>query len=227
MEIIGPGVLGTRSAVIRLRRRGSELEFVVFPMLHVASPVFYAEVTRRLGSCAVVVVEGVGRSIRTWALTMTYRIIPANRRSGLVRQRLDYAALGVTVIRPDVTGKEFGSSWRTLPLWYRALVWCTLPPFVVAQFFGGRRRLLAPDVAVNDDDLPASDIEARVEKVFGDERDARLLAALTELHETRSAERIDVAVVYGAKHVPDLVHQLADTLGYRPSSAEWITAVEW
>jgi hypothetical protein len=38
-------------------------------------------------------------------------------------------------------------------------------------------------------------------KVFG-ERDARLLAALTELYETGSAERIDVAVVYGAKHAP-------------------------
>jgi hypothetical protein len=27
--------------------------------------------------------------------------------------------------------------------------------------------------------------------------------------------------------VPDLVHRLATTLGYRPRDAEWITAVNW
>jgi hypothetical protein len=56
-QIIDTGVLGTRSAV--LRRRGSELNFLIFPMMHVATPAFYAEVTRLLGGCAVVVVEGV------------------------------------------------------------------------------------------------------------------------------------------------------------------------
>lgn len=228
MEIIDTGVLGTRSAVIRLRRPGSELAFVLFPMLHVASPVFYAEVTRRLAECAVAVAEGVGgRSVLGWALTMTYRVIPANRRSGLVLQCIDYRALDVEVIRPDVSADELVRSWRTLPLWFRALVWCALPFVVIAQFFGGRKRLLAPEVVVNDGDLPISDLEERFLAAFCDERGARLLAVLSELHESRSAERIDVAVVYGAQHVPDLVHQLAATLGYRPCSADWITAVEW
>jgi hypothetical protein len=228
MQIIDTSALGTRSAVLRLKRRGTELNFLIFPMIHVASPAFYAEVTQQLGRCGVVVVEGVsGRSALSWALTMTYRIIPANRRSGLVQQCIDYAALGVPVVRPDVTVEEFGRSWRTLPLWLRLSIWCMLPVVTVAQLFGGRKRLLAPDIALNDDDLPESVAEERFAAVLGGERDDRLYAALVELHETRSGERIDVAVVYGAKHVPDLVHRLATTLGYRPRTADWITVVEW
>jgi hypothetical protein len=228
MQIIDTGALGTRSAVLRLRRRGSQLNFVVFPMIHVAAPGFYAEVQRRLAGCAVVVAEGVsGRSAVGWAITLTYRVIPANRRSGLVRQHIDYDALGVPVVRPDVTAGEFTRSWRTLPLWYRVLIWCMLPALVLMQLFGGRKRLLAPNTRVDDDDLPEGEMDDRLDKVFGGERDDRLFAALAELHETRSTERIDVGIVYGAGHVGDLVHRLAATLGYRPGDAEWITVVDW
>lgn len=196
-------------------------------MLHVATPAFYAEVTRRLGECAVVVAEGIsGRSVLTSAFTMSYRIIPANRRSGLVVQKIDYAALGVPVIRPDLTGKEFARSWRTLPLLHRVAMWCLLPFVVVAQFFGGRKRLLSPNIAINDDVL-GSDADDQWDQVLGGERDERVLLALAELHETRSTERIDVAVVYGAGHVPELARRLAETLDYRPRSADWITVVDW
>jgi hypothetical protein len=227
MEIVDTGAMGTRSAVLRLRRRGSELHFLVFPMLHVASPEFYAEVERRLRGCAAVVVEGVsGRSVVVSALTLSYRVIPANRRSGLVKQNIDYRGLGVPVICPDVTGAEFTRSWRTLPLHLRLAVWGVLPLVVLAQLVGGRKRLLGPSVRV-DDDVPDIAPDERFDAVFGGERDDRLLAALVELHETRSDERIDVGVVYGAQHVPDLVHRLAATLGYRPRFAEWITAVDY
>jgi hypothetical protein len=57
------------------------------------------------------------------------------------------------------------------------------------------------------------------------DRDERLLAALSELVRTRSSERIDVAVVYGARHVPAIVRGLADRHGYRPRTAEWLTVL--
>lgn len=228
MQIIETGLMGTRSAVIRLRKRESQLNFLIFPMLHIASPRFYKEVRRRLGECEVVVAEGVtGPTLIGSALTLTYRIVPANRRSGLVEQDIDYRALGVEVINPDVSGAEFDRSWRALPLWLRASMWCVLPFVAVGQFVGGRKRLLAPDVAVEDHDLPDDEVSERLDAVLGGERDERLFAALAALHETRCHERIDVAIVYGALHVPDLVHRMAATLGYRPTSAEWITAVDW
>jgi hypothetical protein len=228
MQILDTGVMGTRSAVLRLTRRGSDLTFVVFPMIHVASPGFYAEVQRRLAGCAVVVMEGVsGRSAIGSAITASYRVIPANRKSGLVEQDFDLDALDAEIINPDVTGEEFDESWRKLPLGVRVMMWCAIPVVTVMQLFGGRKRLLAPDVALDDDELPESEMEEQLDGVFIDERNDRLLAALFDLHETRGHERIDVAVVYGAGHVPDLVHRLAQTLGYRPRTAEWITAVDW
>lgn len=228
MQIIDTGVMGTRSAILRLTRKGSRLNFLVFPMIHVASPRFYKEVRRRLGDCEVVVAEGVsGPTVIGSALTLTYRLIPANRRSGLVEQDIDYYALGVEVINPDVTGEEFDRSWRALPLWLRVLMWCVIPVVTVAQLVGGRKRLLAPDVALDDNDLPDDDVSEQLASVLGGERDERLFEALAKLHESRGHERIDIAIVYGAAHVPTLVHRLAATLGYRPSTADWITVVDW
>jgi hypothetical protein len=172
--------------------------------------------------------EGVsGRSAIGSAISASYRVIPANRKSGLVEQDFDLDALDAEIINPDVTGAEFDVSWRKLPLGVRVLMWCAIPVVTVMQLFGGRKRLLAPDVALDDDELPESEMEEQLDGVFIDERNDRLLAALLDLHKTRGHERIDVAIVYGAGHVPDLVHRLAQTLGYRPRTAEWITAVDW
>lgn len=227
MQIVDTGVLGTRSAVLRLQRKGAALNFLVFPMIHVASPRFYADVTTRLRECDLLVVEGVsGRSVLSLALTATYRVIPKNRRSGVVVDNIRYRELGVPLINPDVSVDELATDWRTLPLRLRLMVWCLLPVVIVGQLFGGRRRLLAPSVVVNDDDLPEYDAEEQFLSVLTDERDRRLIAALCELHATHSGERIDVAVVYGAGHVGAVVHALAATLDYRPRSAEWLTVLE-
>jgi hypothetical protein len=57
------------------------------------------------------------------------------------------------------------------------------------------------------------------------ERDARLLAALTAVHELRSAEDVTVAVVYGAAHMRAALRGLGDRLGYRVRAVEWLTVV--
>ncbi|MFC0504777.1 hypothetical protein [Micromonospora costi] len=233
MQIIEHSIIGTRSAIVRLRRPGSHLQIVLFPMLHVASPQFYTAVAERLRQCDVLVVEGVsGRSVLGWAITVTYRVMPANKRSGLVADTIAYRSLGVELINPDVTTAEFARGWRSMPLRHRALMWCAIPVVAVVQFFGGTRRLLSPEVELNDlpsarDEMYAdSEFAEHFARTFGGERDERVLAALAELIRTRSAERIDVAVVYGAGHVPAIVRGLADRHGYRPRTAEWITVLE-
>lgn len=60
MQIIEVTDLAVRSAIIRLRRRETPLQFVLYPMIHVARPAFYAAVTARLKRADVVVAEGVG-----------------------------------------------------------------------------------------------------------------------------------------------------------------------
>ncbi|WP_326559940.1 hypothetical protein [Micromonospora sp. NBC_01796] len=234
MQIIEHSVIGTRSAVLRLRRHDAQLQFVLFPMLHVANPQFYVAVADRLRACDLLVVEGVsgGPSVLASAITLTYRVMPANKRSGLVVDNIPYGSLGVELINPDVTTKEFARSWRAMPLHYRLMVWCLIPFMTVAHFFGGTRRLLSPEIELSD--LPSgraelySDHEGtdHLERTLGGERDERLLAALAELVRTRSAERIDVAVVYGAAHMPAIVRGLSERHGYRPRTGEWLTVIE-
>ncbi|MET7833836.1 hypothetical protein ABZS44_13580 [Micromonospora sediminicola] len=233
MQIIEHSVIGTRSAVLRLRRPGSQLQFLVFPMLHVASPGFYAAVTQRLRGCDLLVVEGIGgRSALGSALTLTYRAMPANRRSGLVTDPIPYASLGVEVLNPDVTAAEFAQGWRAMPLRYRLQMWLMIPVVTVIQFFGGTRRLLSPEIEMSDLPSPTDERYAdhefteHAERAFGGARDERLLAALSELIRSRSEERIDVAIVYGAGHVPAIVRGLFELHGYRPRAAEWLTVLE-
>lgn len=232
MQIIEHSVVGTRSAVLRLRRSGTPLQFVVFPMIHVGSPQFYAAVTDRLRACELIVVEGVrGRSPLLWAITLTYRIMPANKRTGLVVQNIPYRSLGKELINPDVSAVEFARSWRAMPLRHRLLMWCLMPYLAVVQLVGGTRRLLCPEVEVNDlpspidEALADDDFAEHFDRTFSGDRDERLLAALTEVVLTRASERIDVAVVYGAGHVPVIVRGLMDRHGFRPYAADWLTVL--
>ena len=214
MQIIEVTDLGVRSAVIRLRHRETALQFVLYPMIHMAKPAFYAAVTARLRQADVVVVEGVGGggregSVLVGALTLSYRVLRFNRRAKLVEQDIDYAALGVPVIRPDVSQEEFAAGWRRVPLAHRLIVWCVLP---VDRDGAPLRRYPDDLVAVDGAERPAlaggggrRRLVAGMEAAFGGERDDRLLAVLCRLHEERGGEGIEVAVVYGAGHVPAIV----------------------
>jgi hypothetical protein len=230
MQIIENSIVGTRSAVLRLRRRGSELEFVVFPMLHVAMPEFYQEVTRRLRECDLLVVEGViGDSVAGSALTLSYQVISLNQDSGLVEDDIPYGDLGVPVITPDMTGEEFDKGVGELPLKTRLMMWGITPVAAALNFFNGRERLLSPDIEVNDLPTAAEELEPDEVAAFRDlligRRDEKVLTALAEVDAERSGEPIQVAVVYGAAHVPGIVIGLSK-LGYRVATADWITAVE-
>lgn len=87
MQIIEVTGFGARSAAITLRRDDTPLKFVVFPMLHVASPAFYAQVRSRLKACDLIVVEGIqGKAAQVSAMTLAYRFAPRRRRNGLAEQ---------------------------------------------------------------------------------------------------------------------------------------------
>jgi hypothetical protein len=100
-----------RVAELFLQRRGSPLRFVLYPMLHIGSPEFYREVTRRLGNADVIVTEGVGPSQAAAALTRSYRAMAENLQRGLMVQHLDYDSLPGQVICPDSSGEQFQARW--------------------------------------------------------------------------------------------------------------------
>jgi hypothetical protein len=233
MQIIEVTDLWVRSAVVRLRRRDMPLQFVVYPMVHMAQPSFYRAVTTRLRRADVVVAEGVrrgrGGSVLVNALTFSYRVTRFNRRAGVVEQDIDYAALGVELICPDVDSAELRVGWRRVPLAHRVMVWLALPVVVLMRLFGGTRQVWSQAMA--QDDLPSSQEEdmaaamPELDSAFLGERDERLLAALRRIHEERGGEPIEVAIVYGAAHVPQIVHGLV-RIGYRPRSSEWLVIAD-
>lgn len=67
-----------------LEKRGSQVRFVLFPMIHLGAPDFYAEVARRLSRCDLILTEGVGGR-RTSVVTLSYRLAGRIRRFGPLR----------------------------------------------------------------------------------------------------------------------------------------------
>ena len=53
MQFVEASSFAARSAVIQLRRPGTPLGFVLFPMIHLATPAFYADVMTSLAGCLV------------------------------------------------------------------------------------------------------------------------------------------------------------------------------
>jgi hypothetical protein len=229
VQIIENSVVGTRSAVLRLTKRGGGPAIVVFPMLHVAEPQFFRDVEARLRECDLLVVEGIqGESSAVDGLTMTYRVMPANEESGLVEDNIPYGDLGVPFVAPDMSGEEFQEGFEELPWKTRAVMWAAAPVVSIGQFFAGRRVLLSPDIEVND--LPTRQEELRGEEwdrffdLLLDRRDDRAVAAVAGVVRDRGDEALEVAVVYGARHVPGILRGLYK-LGYRVVEADWLMAV--
>ena len=169
-----------RSAALRLTRRATPLEFLIFPMVHLAEPSFYAEVTARLRNTDLIIAEGVGGPAEVpeidptlhwpglelddlppprprWnalsAITSSYRLAARNDRLGLVEQDIDYDALGVPVLCPDMNDEEFADGWRELPAWQRALMMAAGPLIGLnSAAFGSRRSWppTCPSTTAND-----------------------------------------------------------------------------
>ncbi|WP_329249088.1 hypothetical protein OG223_17545 [Streptomyces sp. NBC_01478] len=230
MQIIEVTGYAVRSAVITMRRKGKPLEFVIFPMVHVASPTFYSQVRLRLRECDLIVLEGIrGKSAGVSALTLAYRFAPRRRRNGLEEQRDDVLLPeGVPVVNPDVTAAEAIEDLKTLPRWMYLLLMVAAPMMGLVFALRGPRAFLDEDQEL--EDLPSTLraemlADSPVEHALSDRRDQRSLDALGEIHAEHGDERFRVAVVYGAGHVPAIVSGLWDRYGYRPREAEWLTVV--
>jgi hypothetical protein len=134
MQIIEESVIGVRSAVITFRRPATPMQFVLFPMVHFGTQGFYKAVTDRLRGCQLVVAEGGrGGSETTTLLGMSCRLLGHSRRLGLVKQDVPVDTLGIPVIRPDMTGREFAGQWRkAVPLLQRFVMVLATPVMLPA-----------------------------------------------------------------------------------------------
>jgi hypothetical protein len=165
---------------------------------------------------------------------LAYRLLRRRRRARLVVQRLREEELAIPVVRPDLSLDEIRQRLRRLPartyVLARLTIWVVVPWVALYLLLFGAQRFLAEALAL-DDDTPSIEPSLGerwddIEEVIVDHRDALLLDALSEIHEARCAESIDVAVVYGAGHMPAVVHGLRRRYGYYARGADWLTVFD-
>ncbi|MFD7003995.1 hypothetical protein ACFWA5_49185 [Streptomyces mirabilis] len=86
-----------------------------------------------------------------------------------------------------------------------------------AKYLEGQEGLSTEETSLDDLDLSVLD-----ERVPHD-RDLLLAEALRALQERHEMDDLEIAVVYGARHMPAVVRHLATVYGHRPMGAEWLT----
>jgi hypothetical protein len=229
VEIIDAGVMGVRSAVMRLTRRATPLRFTIYPMIHLGEQAFYTEVSRRLREHGLIVAEGIqGADRGSRRLTSVYRLAGGSERLGLVVQPKSMVDVGVPVVWADMTGEDFGKKWREISLAERAIMGGAAPVFGLYMRMFGSREFLARYMPVNNDTaIDNWDPGSGIEKLVSDDREAVLVEALGKIYEERHDEPIDVAIVYGAGHAIPVVAYLMSALGYVVTNAEWLTVFDY
>jgi hypothetical protein len=222
MQFTEVSVLGVRSAVVVLRHRRTPLRFVLVPTIHMGRPEYYQQIAQRIGRSQLIVAEIYdGPSSTGLAYVTAMRLTRQRDRRGLVHQNIDYAALDVPTVWPD--GGVLRGRHHRMPV----LGWLDLallvPVLTVAMAVGGRAWLLQRNLEVNDDTEVRLPLLNRMLMV---ERDELLVAALTRIHEERAGEDVEVAVVFGAAHMPAVVRALGGGFGYRAlRGGDWLTAI--
>ena len=107
MQFVEKNSFSVRSAVYEIQAVDSEIEFVLFPMVHIGTANYYQQIAKRISRCDLILVEGV-HSKRANVLTFSYRIIKSIKRMDLVTQQdaLDMATLKNKVVNIDMKGER-------------------------------------------------------------------------------------------------------------------------
>jgi len=227
MQFIEKNSFNVRSVVYRLKKDGSALEFLIFPMIHVGSKEFYEEISRRLASCDLILAEGV-KSRRVNLITLSYRIVKHIRRIDLVTQHdgMRVETFRAKILNTDIDGAAFDERWSSLPISLRLQFIVLVPICVVYLFLFGTRETLADYVAL--DDLPSpeeilSDNEnsEAFDSLIINERNRILIEHVTKLEDQQNGAK-QIGIVYGARHMRNTMRFLMQELDYRVAKAEWV-----
>jgi hypothetical protein len=197
-------------------------------MVHVGEADFFRDVYADAFSHDVVLVEGVASPV-VRRIVRSYRWIEGSRTMNLVIQPPYPPQTGcqALIVHADLSGEEFTTAWRKIPLWLRATM------HLLAIVIGAGRRWYGTRAALADglsfDDLPSrsetlnfSPEMIALNQAVLHARDRRLVERLTEQLDDPSSGARRLAVVYGAQHMRAVLRALADRRYYVERS-EWLT----
>ena len=231
MQLIEVSEIGVRASLVRLKSNRAQLEWVMFPMIHLGERAYYKEVEERLARCDLVLAEGVDSAI-VGALTAAYRA--GVHGSDVVAQPLfdESPATGhLAVENADVSGEQFNAAWRRMPLGLRIGV-----P-ILAPLVGLWLRYVAnPEQwhpALQTDDLPTNEevlVEGQMPELFDlllNRRNQHLFHQIDQVQNRWASEARTVGVAWGARHIGAVAGYLSDRWDYFSASADWITVFDY
>jgi hypothetical protein len=232
MQFIEKNALNVRSAIYHLRKDDGNLEFILFPMVHVGTKEYYADISRRLANCDVILAEGID-SKRTSLLTLSYRIVKKIRRMDLITQSdgMNVSMFRAKILNTDMAGHVFDERWTALPLSLKAQIFALIPFYLVYLILFGTRETIAHNIALQD--FPSRDETLlqdenldKLDDLLIDKRDQQLIGNIEKLHDTGRYDKKTVGVIYGAMHMRNIVSFLLRKLNYKVKKAEWVTVFD-
>ncbi|MEM7223970.1 MAG: hypothetical protein AAF495_13380 [Pseudomonadota bacterium] len=228
MQIIESSAFAVRSAVIRLEADEGRPSFVLFPMVHVGAPEFYAEVSERLGDCDIILCEGV-KTRAVSLLTLSYRFYSENPKLGLVTQNrgMTIAHLKNRLVHADVSGDAFDRRWWDLKTWDRFLLLILAPLYgLYMRYFGTRAqmaRALNLNLRKSREEILSSEDNEEIMTLLFHWRDRRLLEIIDQTLDEAHDGNQTIGVLYGARHMRAVIRHLIGRHSYRVAKSEWVT----
>lgn len=201
------------------KKKGTGLEFILFPMIHIGEKGFYEEIRSRIEVCDVIFAEGVNSKLAGF-LTFPYRVAAKSKRINLITQQSAQLLknLKSKILNSDMSPREFNRKLNEFTLPTKLFLLLACPVFGIYLFFSGSREMLVKYLLLEKPDLKKDDAEDEIdkfEKLFIDERDGVLIENIEQFHNENDNEKLKVAVVFGAAHMPKVASFLIHELKYK------------
>ena len=222
MQLTEMSAQGFRTSVTAFQRPTGGLRWVMIPVIHMGHADYYWAIWQRLRSCQAVIAEirdGPSSTGLTYARAM--RLARQRAARDVVAQDIDYASLGVPVIFPDShLAPDADPKRRTSPE-ERLGVTVMTPILALHMALTGGTDWFGK-VSMNLSDT------TEVARDAGDiEREDLVLDVMSEIDGEFAGEDMEVAVVFGAMHMPTFVREL-HRAGHRElPGARWLTAIDY
>jgi hypothetical protein len=230
MQLIEVSEIGVRAGIVRLVSPKAKLEWLMFPMIHLGEHDYYRQVEEKLNTCDLVLAEGVDSRIVS-ALTRSYRLAADPQANLVVQPDTKAAREHMSIQQSDISGSEFDSAWRKMPLGLRLGVPLLAPLYglwlrFVADPESWQSKLGVDDLPTNEDVLLEGQFPELTNLVMH-RRNQHLFHQIAAVQERWRDEPKVVGVAWGAKHIGAVVQFLNDRWAYFARSAEWVTVFDY
>lgn len=225
MQFLESSMIGLRSAICVLSSPNSEMQFVLFPMVHIGDASFYSGVREQLKECSHIVYEGA-KSYRSTLLTYSYRFITKRQNLGLVNQKdaLSLSGLDATLIHGDLSTNELSQRWNKLSTLYRFIVPVAGPLYGIYKYLTATRASLAKNHSIesvkSNREIDRKDTD--LSELLIDKRDKKLIETIEETINGNYGTAKKVAVLFGAGHMRVVSRYLLEKHNYRVVDSQWI-----